>query len=63
MTTAKVKEDLQGINQQLRAALGEIEKNNSKGGQMDYCTHPSITTEIDVLLNLVKKIDKMWYQK
>lgn len=63
MTVEKMKQELQMINQQLGATLGEIEKRNNNGGQMDYCTHPSITNEIDVLLGLVKKIDKIWYQK
>ena len=63
MTVIKMKEDLQKVNQQLRKALSEIKKNNGDGEQMDYCTHPAITSEIDTLLNLVEKIDKIWYQK
>jgi len=59
----KIKEELQTASRQLRIALTQIQENNKDGEQMDYCTHPAVTAEIDTLLSTVKQIEKIWYQE
>lgn len=59
----KIKEEVQTSSKQLRSVLAQIQENNQDGEQMDYCTHPAITAEIDILLSTVKKIEKIWYQE
>jgi hypothetical protein len=58
-----LKDKLYIIGLKLQEVLTELQEANMEGKQMDYCTHPSLAGEVDRVMTIASKINKIMYQK